>query len=94
VPGSQGILGAEVYPRMFDGTYWQRVRGSIANGLQVQDATAQTYHVTIQTELLTAILTELRVQTFLLKEGLNVLDDAATLRQDAAEELNLVAQLQ
>ena len=28
-----GLIGAEVYPRMFDGNYWQRIRGNLQNGL-------------------------------------------------------------
>lgn len=34
-PGNYGLLGAECYPRMFDGTYWQRQRGTLAGGLNV-----------------------------------------------------------
>jgi len=84
-PGNAGLIGAEVYPRVFDGTYWQRVRGSINGGLLVQESTGQIQRIA---DLLEAVLMELRTHSVLMA-SLNqpMTDDPDLIRGDMNSSL-------
>ena len=70
---STGLIGAEAYPRFFDGINWQRQRGQIDLGLRVYDSTV--------IDLLTQIIKELRVHSFQMQQYGNT-TDAADIRDD------------
>ena len=85
LPGNNGLLGAEVYPRFFDGTYWQRQRGTIANGLLVQESSGQVQRTA---DLLEAILMELRTHSVLLASlSQPMTDDPDLIRGDMNSSL-------
>ena len=67
-----GLLGAEVYNRMFDGAYWHRLRGSLQFGQTVYDQPL--------VEIMQNILIELRVQSSIMHATLGARDDLETLR--------------
>ena len=78
IPSSNltGLLGAEAYPRMFDGITWQRQRGQIDQGLRTYD--------TAVIELMTQVLTELRLHTVLMQQVYAISDDMNSLRNDVS----------
>ena len=70
------LIGAEAYPRMFDGITWQRQRGQIDQGLRTYD--------TAVIELMTQVLTELRLHTVLMQQVFAISDDMNSLRNDVS----------
>jgi len=90
IPGNTGLLGAEVYPKMYDDAAgaFQRQRGTIRDGLKVQNTADQNLILPV----LQAILTELRVMNVMLQQGLNVKDDPEDFRQDPFYNANVTVQ--
>ena len=80
-----GLMQTEAYPKYFDGTYWQRVRGTITGGALVQD----TATVNLLAPLLEAVLQELRIHSVLLSQNNQpIIDDIDRIRGDINLSLN------
>lgn len=71
-----GMLAAEVYPKVFDGSYWQRQRGTLDGGVLVDNRSLLS--------LISLVLLELRTINSQLNQGLNIRDAVSQIRSDEA----------
>lgn len=69
-----GISQVESFSKMFDGTYWHRMQGSMDKGTFTYDRAVA--------ELLGQILNELVVHTVIMQQAYNLTEDMKTLRND------------
>ena len=74
-----GLLGAEAYPRFFDGINWQRQRGQIDQGLRIYDTKIH--------DALFSIIAEVKTLRLVVQQGMGVTENFDLVSNELSQSI-------